>query len=199
MAFGLTDRFENFVSELVDVLPQKFHCHYHKKVQPILLSSYSEQHRGTLWKMKLTDKSKALSFNRPGMENVIQMNESHTAELEKMYETAYPDGFFDPKMLQTGFYFGYSHDGNIVSCGGIHVNSEEYSVAVLGSIATLPEYRGRGYATLVTARLLKELMPLRGLIMLNVEGNNKPAVKCYSNLGFEKTHEYEEGMFTLKK
>ena len=199
MAFGLTDRFEDFVSELSDLLPQKFHCHYQKRIHTILLSSYSEQYRGTLWKMKLTNKSKAQSFNRPGMEHVIQMKESHADELEKMYQSAYPDGFFDPKMLQSGYYFGYSHQGKIVSCGGIHVNSEEFSLAVMGSIATLPEFRGRGYATLVTARLLKELMPKRDLIMLNVDGKNEPAVKCYSNLGFQKTHEYEEGMFTLKK
>jgi len=199
MAFGLTDRFEDFVSELSDLLPQKFHCHYQKRIHTILLSSYSEQYRGTLWKMKLTNKSKAQSFNRPGMEHVIQMKESHADELEKMYQSAYPDGFFDRRMLPTGFYFGYSHQGKIVSCGGIHVNSEEFGLAVLGSIATLPEFRRRGYATLVTARLLKELMPKRDLIMLNVDGKNEPAVKCYSNLGFQKTHEYEEGMFTLKK
>lgn len=199
MAFGLTARFEGFVFELVDLLPPEFHCHYHRQVQSMLWETYQEKYQGTFWKMKLVDRTKAQSPKYMKSENVVRMEKSHAAELEKMYETAYPDGFFDRRMLQTGGYFGYKHQDKIVSCAGIHVNSQEFGVAVLGSIATLPEFRGRGFATMVTARLLTELIPIRDVIMLNVSGQNAPAVKCYSNLGFEKTHEYEEGMFTLRK
>jgi predicted GNAT family acetyltransferase len=102
-------------------------------------------------------------------------------------------------MLLTGKYFGYLHKGRIVSVAGVHVDSEEYGVTVLGSIATLPKFRGKGLATLVTARLLKELVGKREVITLNVDSKNIPAVKCYSNLGFVKTHVCEEGLFTLRK
>jgi len=199
MAFGLTEGFEGLLSELVDLLPPVFHGHYQKPGRSYFLKAYSEEYQGTFWKMKLVDRMKVKSVNKSASDNIIRLNESHTDELEKMYESAYPDGYFERRMLHSGKFFGYLHDGQIVSCAGVHVDSEEYNAAVLGSIATLPEFRGKGLATLVTARVLKELISKRDTIMLNVNGENTAAVKCYANLGFEKSHEYEEGLFSIKK
>ncbi|MGH8015094.1 MAG: GNAT family N-acetyltransferase [Candidatus Zixiibacteriota bacterium] len=199
MAFGLSQRFDNFIAELVGLLPSEFHGHYQQSIRAQLLKSYVEKPQGTFWKMKLIDDNKAHLVKGLDAKNVIRLNDSHLPELEKMYQLAYPDGFFNKRELKTGKYFGYLIDNKIVSCAGVHVDSEEHGVTALGSIATLPEFREKGYATIVTARLLKEIMDKREVIMLNVDSQNAAAVKCYSNLGFEKTHEYQEGFFTLKQ
>ncbi len=183
----------------MDLLPHKFHCHYLERARLFLLEAYTEKHEGTFWKMKLADRKKAALVKEIESKNFVRMNDSHADELVKMYRLAYPDGYFEPQMLRGGKFFGYVHNEQIVSCAGLHIDSEEYGVAALGSIATLPEFRGKGFATKVTARLLKEIVSNRETIMLNVSGENTPAVKCYTNLGFEKTHEYEEGLFTLGK
>ena len=87
--------------------------------------------------------------------------------------------------------------------------SPQYGVAALGNITTLPEYRGQGLGTLVTARVCRELLKSSGsydrrhsydrrIIGLNVRADNAPAIRCYHNLGFEKVAEYEEWMVTLQ-
>lgn len=199
MAFGVTPRFSSLLAELMELLPLKFLGHYQKEMRPHFHKTYEEKHSGSFRKMKLTDTSKAKLIKDNTGKNIIKLNESHGDELENMYQLAYPDGYFDRRMLATGKYFGYLDKGWIVSVAGVHVDSEEHSVTVLGSIATLPKFRNKGLATLVTARLLKELIGKRDVVMLNVDSKNSAAIKCYSNLGFVKTHEYDEGLFTLRK
>ncbi len=199
MAFGVTPRFGTFLSELMDLLPQKFYGHFQKEMRPYFHKAYQIKHLGSLWKMKLVDASKPKRVNESAGKNIIKLDQSRVDELDKFYASAYPDGYFDRRMLATGKYFGYLHKGKIVSVAGVHVDSEEYSVTVLGSIATLPEFRGKRLATLVTARLLNELIGQREVVTLNVDSENDFAIKCYSNLGFVKTHECEEGLFTLIK
>lgn len=199
MAFGFSERFNALLTELIDLFPQQFLGHYQKESRSHFEKAYNEKHLGSFWKMKLVDVRKAQAVYSAANDNIVRMNQTHADELEKMYASAYPDGFFDKRMLTTGKYFGYLDKGRIVSVAGVHVDSEEYGVCVLGSIATLPKFRGKGLATLVTARLLKDLIGQRDIITLNVDSENAPAVRCYSNLGFEKTHEYLEGLFTLRK
>ncbi len=199
MAFGTSPRFEAFLTQLIELLPGKFHGHYQKEQRSYFQKAYQPKHRESCWKMKFVDSAKVSAVNDTEYKNIIRLNEAHAAELEQVYALAYPDGYFDRRMLHTGKYFGYSHNGRIVSAAGVHVDSAEYGVSVLGSIATLPKFRARGLATRVTARLLKELISQRKVITLNVKAENAPAIKCYANLGFVKTHEYEESLFTLKK
>ena len=180
-------------------MPQEFHGHYQSKYRPHLLNTYDEKHHRHNWKMKLFDRTKYNSVKDITSHNVIRLDDSRIAELEKFYQLAYPDGFFSARELGSGKYFGYLADNRIVSVAGVHVDSDEYKVTALGSIATLPEFRGRGYATIVTARLLKEVADKRDVIMLNVDSKNPAAIKCYANLGFEKSHQYEEAFFTLKQ
>jgi len=81
----------------------------------------------------------------------------------------------------------------------VHVYSKEYRTGVLGSIATHPDYRGRGLAAQVTSRLIDDLKDEVDLICLNVQGENTPAIHCYEKLGFVKTHEFEESVFEKRK
>ena len=68
---------------------------------------------------------------------------------------------------------------------------------MLGNIATSEKFRNKGLATKVTAALVGELVGEGLLVALNVKNDKKAAIKCYANLGFEKTHEYEESFFSL--
>jgi predicted GNAT family acetyltransferase len=102
-------------------------------------------------------------------------------------------------MLDTGKCFGYFGNDQLLAAAGVHVYSVEYDIAVLGNIATAPAHRGRGLGTLVTARLVSELVAENcGCICLNVKADNTAAIRCYEKLGFSTVHDYEEGLFVRR-
>ena len=116
-------------------------------------------------------------------------------ELTTFYARSYPGNWFDPRMLETGCYFGIRRDDQIVCAGGVHVYSASYRVAALGNIATDPECRGQGLAQQVTAQLCRSLLATVDTIGLNVKVDNSAAIACYRKLGFETAAEFDEATF----
>ncbi|MFQ5498288.1 MAG: GNAT family N-acetyltransferase [Candidatus Zixiibacteriota bacterium] len=198
LIFGLTDRLEPLVKEAVELLPDRFFCHYQKSIRPLLFSRYREQPLGTHLKMRL-EVFVPQHENDKRTASVQRLDRSHVAELRSLYSDAYPDSYFSERMLDTGKYFGFVHDGAIVSVSGVHVYSDQFKTAALGNIVTSMAHRGRGLAALVTSRLVSELVEEKMLVTLNVKADNTPAIRCYQKLGFEMTHEYEEGLFELAR
>nr|MBC8490341.1 GNAT family N-acetyltransferase [Bacteroidota bacterium] len=115
-----------------------------------------------------------------------------------LYNSAYPDNFFDPRMLETGMYYGIKKNNQLISVAGIHVYSKEYKVTSLGNITTHPDYRGKGYGTTATTKLCKELLKNVNIVGLNVGTNNLSAIKSYEKIGFRKTDLYREYMVKIK-
>jgi predicted GNAT family acetyltransferase len=101
-------------------------------------------------------------------------------------------------MLETGLYQGIRRGGCLVSVAGVHVYSPRYRVAALGNITTHPDWRGRGLATLVSAKLC-ETLSKGGIehIGLNVKADNVAALTCYERLGFRWAADY--GEYTLER
>jgi ribosomal protein S18 acetylase RimI-like enzyme len=113
-------------------------------------------------------------------------------EIQDFYSIAYPNNWFDKRMLETEKYFGYFIDNRLVGISGIHVYSSEYKVAALGNIATHPDYRGHEIAYKLTSALCYDLSKSVDFIGLNVRSNNGWAVKCYQKVGFEIIGKYDE-------
>ena len=86
----------------------------------------------------------------------------------------------------------------LVSAAGVHVFSPGRDVAALANIATLPDFRGRGFATATTARLSMSLLEHVNHLGLNVRADNVPAIRCYTNLGFETVASYIECSLTKR-
>ena len=114
-------------------------------------------------------------------------------EIERFYERAYPDTWFQPRMLETGRYVGIRRDGELVCVAGVHVWSPEWRVAALGNVATVPDARGSGLATAACARLCRMLLD-DGIdtISLNVRADNAAAIRAYEKLGFAHAADYVE-------
>lgn len=194
-AFGQTDRFERLLAETLPKFPDRFYCHYLKAYRKLFGHAFNETPLSTHLKMKLD------TFERQHGEdgNIRRLSFADMDALFDLYEIAYPDRYFDERLLATGKFFGITKDAKIIAAAGVHVYSETYDIAVLGSIATHPDYRGRGLATKVTSRLIQELQKSVGLITLNVQHSNAPAIRCYEKLGFIKHCEYEEALFERRK
>jgi predicted GNAT family acetyltransferase len=129
---------------------------------------------------------------------VVHLGPSDRPALEALYRASYPGNWFDPRMLETGYYFGLRRGGEIVSVAGVHVYSPRYRVAALGNITTLPEYRGQGLAKRISARLCQALLESVDTIGLHVKEDNVAAIACYEGLGFTRVAEYEECMFEAR-
>ncbi|UCE67614.1 MAG: GNAT family N-acetyltransferase [Candidatus Zixiibacteriota bacterium] len=197
LAFGLDDRFNSFLEALLPELPNSFYCHYQKSSLGIFRKVFADKPLGSHLKMKLV--SDGYDSRLDKNHEIQRLDMTHKKELVKLYERSYPQNYFNDRMLETGKYFGYITDGEVVCVSGVHVHSDEYKISVLGNITTHPDYRGRGLATAVTARLVKELHANGNTVALNVKKDNFAAIKCYQKLGFEIYCEYEESFFSRQE
>jgi ribosomal protein S18 acetylase RimI-like enzyme len=195
LAFGVSDRFPELMNEVVDLLPDYFHGHFHPAALDILQTRYTYEPFGTHLKMALESFVPAHDENiRAGMR---RLDNSDIEQLHNLYKSAYPGNYFTDRMLESGKYLGYECDGRLVAVAGVHVDSTEYRIAALGNVATRPEYRGRGIATGLISVLVEELLTEKKRVCLNVKADNHSAIRCYEKLGFVTAHEYHEGHFSL--
>ena len=197
LAFGLSDRFEELLKEAVELLPKEFYCHFLKNCRNVFRQLYDEKPLGKFLKMKLVNRQRCRIIAGDKNDDIARLQLSHYQQLLELYNQAYPDNYFNNRMLETGKYFGCFIEDRLVAVAGVHVYSKKYKIAILGNIATSEKFRNKGLATKVTAALVGELASEGLLVALNVKSDNKAAIKCYANLGFEKTHEYQESVFSL--
>jgi len=193
-AFGLTDRFPELMHDVVNMLPDEFYCHYQKPSLPILAELHNCHPLGTHLKMSI-DRFAPVDTSAHDA-SIKRLGPEHEDALKALYESSYPGNYFTSRMLETGKYLGYFDSNRIVAVTGVHVDSKEYHIAVLGNITTAESHRGRGLSTALTSTLVTELINEQKLVCLNVRADNQPAIASYQKLGFTVRHEYEEARFT---
>ena len=117
-------------------------------------------------------------------------------QVERLYASGDGGGIaFAPFQLDTGFFRGIRRGGNLVSVAGVHVVSQNESVAGVGNIFTHPDYRGQGLAQMATSAVATALREA-GIrtIGLNVEHTNAVAIRVYERVGFRIRFTYYEGL-----
>ncbi len=185
------ERLRALLEACLPLLPRRFYTHLSPGLEQVLAGAYGLEPHGRYLKMGLTDPARA---GQVVTTQVGPLYPSDAVELTRFYDAAFPGNWFDPRMLETGCYYGIRRDGAIASVAGIHVYSAEYRAAALGNIITHPDYRGRGLARQVTAHLCQELLKTTDFIGLNVRADNVPALAVYTWLGFTPVAEYDEYM-----
>jgi GNAT superfamily N-acetyltransferase len=173
------------------LLPPRFYTHLSPGLETDFRPTHDLDLHGEHYKMALTDKNLLSHFQHP---HAIKLGEADLPAILKFYAQSYPGNWFDPRMLQTGQYFGIKEKDNWVGIAGIHVYSPRYKVAALGNITTHPDFRGKGYGVLVTAAVCRSLLKTVDHIGLNVKADNAAAIACYRKLGFETIGSYNEFM-----
>jgi ribosomal protein S18 acetylase RimI-like enzyme len=144
-----------------------------------------------MWRMAL----KLDEFPGRQSQAVVKMGLSHLEAIQELIheQPDQPDSFV-PMQVETGPFYGYYVDDVLVSMAGVHILSHWASVAAIGNVFTLPEHRGEGFATAVTAAVIEDLISQGiGSIVLNVGMDNLAAIACYRNLGFWPYCGYYEG------
>src|ERR1700686_1121640 len=183
----------NLLQSSLHLLPPRFYAHLSGDLSTLLATHYRVDSHGLHYKMALVDTSRLETLNTS---EVIPLTEANLNELRTLYNVSYPGNSFDPRMLETGHFYGIRRDNTLVSVAGVHVYSPRYRVGVVGNVTTHPAYRGKGLGTMVCARLCRELLRTVGHIGLNVKADNVAAIASYKRLGFEVVGEYEEAMLS---
>ena len=196
LAFGIGTNFVFLLNKIINLLPDKFFCHYLPIYEKIFNKKYERTDLGSHYKMLLKNNSEIKIFDAS---NIISLNSSHHKLLQDFYTEAYPETYFESYMLDTGYYFGLLDDSKkIISVTGVHTYSKEFKLAVLGNIATHPLHRGKGYSYLLISYLISKLQETCNFISLNVKADNTSAIKLYKKLGFEICTQYKEALFQTR-
>ena len=175
-------------------LPDRLYAHLGPGLAARLAPRYAIEPHGRHLKMALTG---GAGLDRVDTTGVERLSQEDLADLRALYQRAYPENWFDPRMLTTRQYFGVRERGELVCAAGVHVYSPRYAVAALGNVTTDPACRGRGLATRTTARLCQSLCDAGiSTLGLNVLSQNAAAIRCYERLGFAIVGEYDEVMLS---
>jgi ribosomal protein S18 acetylase RimI-like enzyme len=192
---GPVAELRDLLARVQHLLPPRIYAHLTPGAGEALSGRYLSESHGVYDKMLLVEPERLAAADTREVE---RLGEGDLDAVQALYDASYPGNWFDPRMLETGQYYGLREGGALVSVAGVHVYSPQQRVAALGNIVTRPEARGRGYATRVTARLCAELLQTVAHIGLNVRADNAPALACYQRLGFARVASYEEVDLTLR-
>jgi len=175
------------LEQIKTLLPNKFYAHLSEGLVELFGRQNILEYYGLSYKMALRETPEEISDK-----SIRRLQVTDLQKIKNFYALAYPDNWFDERMLETRKYFGYFEKEKLIGVSGIHVYSADYKVAALGNIATDPKYRGRQIAYKLTAKLCSDLNDSVEAIGLNVKVNNENAIKCYKKVGFEIIGTYDE-------
>jgi ribosomal protein S18 acetylase RimI-like enzyme len=133
---------------------------------------------------------------------VIPLTRSDSAGISALLDlTSEADGrdprdvFFEPGLVDAGYYRGLRIDGELIAVAGTHIVSKPSSVAAVGNVAVHPDYRRQGLGGLVSQVTTQALLDDGyEMIVLNVRQNNQAANKIYRRLGYKQITPFIEGI-----
>lgn len=100
------------------LLPDGFYAHLQPGLRERLGHGWRVDPRGLYLRMTLADRD---AVAREPAEDVVPLGPSDLDELQAFYARAYPDNWFDPRMLETEAYAGVRSGGALVAVAGVHV------------------------------------------------------------------------------
>lgn len=175
------------ILETADV-PGRLYAHIPLRHRQVLEKFYSFTQLKSMKRMMVTKKS-----FRPAVGSASKLEERDLQGLEKLYASPHKT-FFRLYMLTSGIYYGIRENGTLVSAAGTHVCSPCHRLACVGNVFTHPSHRGKGYGTICTSEVVKELLTIYDDAILNVDSRNLAAIKIYEKLGFQEYCMYLEGL-----
>jgi len=107
-------------------------------------------------------------------------------DLNRLYQLGYRAGF-PASVVEDGVYYGVRVRGRLVSAAGTHALNAHEEIAVVGNVMTHADFRGHGFAKMVTSAVSAELLDRVTDVALNVHADNESAVAAYARLGY-RTH-----------
>jgi GNAT superfamily N-acetyltransferase len=173
----------------------EIYLHIRPEILPPVQARYRDCEAWPMWRMVL----EPASFRAQLDAQAVRLGTGDLPALERLYadgaEAGEAPGFFLPRMLAEGVYFGIREGDELVAAAGTHLVVPAEAVGAVGNVYTRRDRRGRGLAGQVTAAVTMELLRQHLLtIVLNVSQANEPAVRVYERLGYQRYCPYYEGL-----
>lgn len=134
----------------------------------------------------------------PAGVTVRQMTGTDARLVNRLYGSEGQPAFYSAGHIAQGMYHGVFAGRRLVAVAGTHVIAPEEGVAVVGNVFTHPDYRGRGYGTLVTGATTAALLQSCHTVALTVDPTNEPAVRAYRCLGYREESRLVETPITRR-
>jgi len=140
-----------------------------------------------------------LMWLKRGDENIqikhkpVQLGIEDAADVAKVMRSADPEWWGDVTAEEQSskwekvFWLGIRHGRNLVSVGNTRFKDFGSNIGV---IATDERYRNMGYATSIVSALVQEIQKRSSTPLIHVIGNNAPAIRVYSRVGFKPYQHY---------
>lgn len=194
LTLGSPDGVAAILDGFIEALPEHAHAHLAAGHRAVFLRHYDIDTERPMARMGVRGAELVVDpawDQRP--DPVIALGHRDTGDIMAL-SRHYPDSFFEPSQLSSGYYLGVRVAGELVSMAGVHIVSAVDRLAVIGNVVTHPDHRGRGLSTACTGLLCRRLAEGgHDLIALNVERDNRSAVRVYEKLGFRVHLTFTQG------
>jgi ribosomal protein S18 acetylase RimI-like enzyme len=122
---------------------------------------------------------------------VMELTPADVPEMSEIYAATRPGRTLCPKIQKLGTFLGVRHEGKLVAMGGLRLHITGYRE--ITTVATLPEFEGRGYGTAIVLALMARIQEKGNRPFLTVRTDNERAIGIYRGLGFkERTKFYSQ-------
>ncbi len=128
---------------------------------------------------------------RPTPSAAIRLVPADIGDLNKLYDFGLTS-WLPSESVANGVYYGIRINGHLVAAAGTHVVSRTMGLAAVGNVLTHRDYRGRGFAKIVTGAVTQELLRFCDQVVLNVRSDNPPALRAYLAIGYLEHTRFEE-------
>jgi ribosomal protein S18 acetylase RimI-like enzyme len=126
-----------------------------------------------------------------GEHQVMELTPADVPEMSAVYAATRPNRTLCPRIQKLGTFLGIRSEGKLVSMGGVRLHIAGYRE--ITTVATAPDYQGRGYATAIVLALAARIEARGERPFLTVRTDNERAVAIYRRLGFkERTRFYSQ-------
>ncbi|MBV7530343.1 GNAT family N-acetyltransferase [Chitinophaga sp. sic0106] len=119
-------------------------------------------------------------------EEVIKLTEADRQEMVDFVNDGQP-GYFKDDTPSLGNYYGIRKNGKLVALAGQRMKLPGYTE--VSAVVTHPDYRGKGFARLLTTVVCRDIYTAGDVPFLHVVSNNRTAIGVYEKAGFEVRRE----------
>jgi predicted GNAT family acetyltransferase len=119
-------------------------------------------------------------------DEVVELTAADVPDIMQLVDAARPGPFY-ARTIETGRFFGIRQDGKLVAMAGQRLRLMGY--AELGLVCTHPDWRGKGYARLLSSVLINIICEQNDVPYLHVFPDNTAAYRLYESLNFVKRRE----------
>jgi len=122
---------------------------------------------------------------------VVELTTADLPEMSAIYAATRPGRELCQRIQKLGTFVGVRDEGKLVAMGGLRLHIAGHRE--ITTVATLPEFEGRGYGTAVMRALVERIRARGERPFLTVRTDNARAINIYRKMGFtERTLLYSQ-------